>query len=60
MLKWAFVHSQFLPINIYIVQSCEWYLLMRLEGYAEYAAVSNINLLLFDYGWKIYVVNQLI
>ena len=31
---------------------------MRLEGHAEYAAVLNINLVLFDYGWQIYVVNQ--
>ena len=35
-------------------------LLMRLEGHAEYAAVLNINLLLFDYGWQIDIVNQLI
>ena len=31
---------------------------MRLEGHAEYAAVSNITLMLFDYGWQIYVVNK--
>ena len=34
--------------------------LVRLEGQAEYAAVLSINSVLFDYGWQIYVVNQLI
>ena len=33
---------------------------MSLEGHAEYAAVLNFNLVSFDYGWQIYVVNQLI
>ena len=44
--------------NGYIIQVSE--MLMRLEGHAEYAAVWHVNLLLFDYGWQIYVVNQFI
>ena len=35
-------------------------IMMRFEGHAEYAAVSNINLVLFDYGWQLYVVNKLV